>query len=298
MVYSGQEASIPAVDVTTGVPSASPSRPVLRWHGGKWLLAPWIIANLPPHRVYVEPFGGAASVLLRKPRAYAEVYNDLDGDVVNLFRVLRDPDTGPRLADLVRLTPFARVEQVEAYEPTDDAVEMARKLIVRSFMGFGSNGTHRATGFRANSNRSGTTPARDWHNYPEALAVTVERLRGVTVENRDACEVMAAHDTLEALHYVDPPYLPETRDKGGDYAHELTADDHAKLLIFLRGLKGSVVLSGYPHPLYDDALPGWRRIERAALADGARARTEVLWMNPRAAAVTHEKQPSMFGEAA
>jgi DNA adenine methylase len=274
------------------------SRPVLRWHGGKWLLSPWIIANLPPHRIYVEPFGGAASVLIRKPRSYAETYNDLDCDVVNLFRVLRDAKAGPRLADLVRLTPFARVEQVEAYEPTDDPVERARKLIVRSFMGFGSNGTHRATGFRANSNRSGTTPARDWHNYPEALAVIVDRLRGVTVENRDACEVMAAHDAPEALHYVDPPYLPETRDKGGDYAHELTADDHARLLDFLRGLKGAVVLSGYPHPLYDDALPGWRRIERAALADGARARTEVLWMNDRAAAATRDSQPSMFGEAA
>lgn len=275
----------------------TPSRPVLRWHGGKWLLAPWIIENLPPHRVYVEPFGGAASVLLRKPRAYAEVYNDLDGDVVNLFRVLRDETTGLRLADLVRLTPFSRVEQVEAYDPTDDAVEQARKLIVRSFMGFGSNGTHRATGFRANSNRSGTTPARDWFNYPESLAAVVERLRGVTIENRDACEVMAAHDTDEALHYVDPPYLPETRDAGGDYAHELTADDHAKLLVFLRDLKGAVVLSGYPHPLYDDALPGWHRIERAALADGARARIEVLWINQQAETRLHRSH-GLFGAAA
>lgn len=273
------------------------TRPVLRWHGGKWLLAPWIIENLPPHRVYVEPFGGAASVLLRKPRAYAEVYNDLDCDVVNLFRVLRDAESGARLAELVRLTPFARDEQVEAYDPTDDAVEQARKLIVRSFMGFGSNGTHRATGFRANSNRSGTTPARDWFNYPEALAAVVDRLRGVTIENRDACEVMAAHDTDEALHYVDPPYLPDTRDAGGDYAHELTADDHEKLLVFLRGLKGAVVLSGYPHSLYDDALPGWTRIERAALADGARARTEVLWINPQGERRLH-RSLGLFGAAA
>lgn len=273
------------------------TRPVLRWHGGKWLLAPWIIENLPPHRVYVEPFGGAASVLLRKPRAYAEVYNDLDCDVVNLFRVLRDAESGARLAELVRLTPFARDEQVEAYDPTDDAVEQARKLIVRSFMGFGSNGTHRATGFRANSNRSGTTPARDWFNYPEALAAVVERLRGVTIENRDACEVMAAHDTDEALHYVDPPYLPDTRDAGGDYAHELTTDDHEKLLAFLRGLKGAVVLSGYPHSLYDAELPGWTRIERAALADGARARTEVLWINPQGERRLHRSR-GLFGAAA
>lgn len=273
------------------------TRPVLRWHGGKWLLAPWIIENLPPHRVYVEPFGGAASVLLRKPRAYAEVYNDLDCDVVNLFRVLRDAESGARLAELVRLTPFARDEQVEAYDPTDDAVEQARKLIVRSFMGFGSNGTHRATGFRANSNRSGTTPARDWFNYPEALAAVVERLRGVTIENRDACEVMAAHDTDEALHYVDPPYLPDTRDAGGDYAHELTAEDHEKLLAFLRGLQGAVVLSGYPHSLYDEALSGWTRVERAALADGARARTEVLWINPQGERRLHRSR-GLFGAAA
>lgn len=254
------------------------SRPLLRWHGGKWILAPWIIEHLPPHRVYVEPFGGAASVLLRKPRSYAEVYNDLDDDVVNLFRVLRSPDAG-RLVEAVKLTPFSRVEQSEAYAKTDDPVERARRLIVRSFQGFGSNGTHRATGFRANSTRSGTTPARDWLNYPDALAIIVERLRGVTIENRDALKVMAVNDCPEAVHYVDPPYLPETRDSGTDYAHEMTADDHSRLLDFLPSLKGVVLLSGYASNLYDAALGGWRRIERLALADGARARTEVLWIN-------------------
>jgi len=261
------------------------TRPLLRWHGGKWLLAPWIIGHMPPHKIYVEPFGGAASVLLRKRRAYSEVYNDLDGDVVNLFRVLRDPAQAGLLVDLIRLTPFARQEFVEAYEPSDDAVEKARRLITRSFMGFGSNGVHRKAGFRANSNRSGTTPARDWLNYPDALAQIVERLKGVTVESRDAMAVMAAHDGASVLHYVDPPYLPATRDGGADYAHELTADQHSALLAFLCSLEGSVVLSGYPHPTYDAALPGWKRVERDALADGARARTEVLWLNPRASRV-------------
>lgn len=263
------------------------TRPVLRWHGGKWLLAPWIISHMPDHRVYVEPFGGAASVLMRKHRSYAEIYNDLDDDVVNLFRVLR----GHRSADLVRdlrLTPFAKSEFEAAYGDCDDDVERARRLIVRSCMGFGSNGHARKTGFRSNSNRSGTTPARDWANYPDQLRAIVERLQGVVVTKSDALQVMESHDGPGTLHYVDPPYVPETRDKGTDYRHELTFDQHVELLEFLRGLTGRVMLSGYPCDLYDKALSGWTRVERRALADGARERTEVIWMN-------FETEPTLFG---
>lgn len=259
-----------------------PTRPALRWHGGKWLLAPWIISKFPAHRVYCEPFGGAASVLIRKPRSYAEIYNDLDQSVVGLFRVLRS-ERAEELLQAIRMTPFSRAEFADAYEPASDEVEAARRLIIRSFMGFGSNGHARSTGFRANSNRSGTTPAHDWVNYPEALALIVERMRGVIIENRDAQQVMATHDGPETLHYVDPPYLPDTRaDLRKDYAHELTEDQHVELLLFLRGLHGSVVLSGYPSPIYDDHLQGWQRIERAALKDGAAPATEVLWINPSA----------------
>ena len=258
--------------------TVSPTRPVLRWHGGKWLLAPWIIEHFPVHRVYVEPFGGAASVLMRKPRAYAEIYNDLDQDVVNLFSILRS-DMAAVLVRALELTPFCDAEFFRAYEPADDAVERARRLVVRSFMGFGSNACHRRSGFRSNSNRSGTTPARDWVTYPNALRAGIERLQGVVVLNRDALDVMAAHDGPDTLHYVDPPYVPETRDKGSDYAHELTDADHTSLLAFLNELEGRVVLSGYPSDSYDTALEGWHRVQRKALADGARERTEVLWMN-------------------
>jgi DNA adenine methylase len=276
---------------------SEPTRPVLRWHGGKWLLAPWIISHLPTHRVYVEPFGGAGSVLMRKDRSYAEVWNDLDGDVVNLFRVLRSPDA-ERLVSELRLTPFARDEFAQSYEATDDPVERARRLCLRSFMGFGSNWHVRKTGFRANSNRSGTTPAQDWVNYPDALVAVIERLAGVVIENRDAKQVMAAHDGPDTLHYVDPPYLPETRDKGGDYAHELTAEEHESLLVFLRGLRGMVVLSGYPSAIYDDALHDWRRVERSALADGASPRTEVLWLNRAATSALDAVRMPLFGDAA
>ncbi len=255
------------------------SRPLLRWHGGKWILAPWIIEMMPAHRVYVEPFGGAASVLIRKPRSYAEIYNDLDDDVVNLFRVLRSDRAGD-LIDNLRLTPFAAAEFKDAYDPAYCEVERARRLVGRSFMGFGSNGVHQKTGFRSNSNRSGTTPARDWVNYPDALASIVQRLAGVVVLSRDATEVMTAHDGPETLHYVDPPYLFETRsDAKADYAHELSDEAHSELLRFLCTLKGKVMLSGYPSAQYDAALPGWRRVQRRHLADGAKERIEVLWMN-------------------
>lgn len=269
----------------------APTRPALRWHGGKWLLAPWIISHFPEHRVYVEPFGGAASVLLRKPRSYAEVYNDLDRSVVSLFQVLRNQDTARDLIHSLTLTPFARAEFDLAYLPTDEPIEAARRLVVRSFMGHGSDAPNlaRKGGFRANSNRSGTTPAHDWVNYPDALEAVVERLRGVIIENRDYQAVCRQHDSARTLHYLDPPYPMNTRSGhktgSGNYAHEMSDSDHASLLQFVRELEGMVVLSGYANDLYDNALADWQRVEKASFADGARPRTEVLWINPQAAAL-------------
>lgn len=229
-------------------------------------------------------------MLLRKPRAYGEIYNDLDDDVVGFFRVLRDPEQAGELIRRLRLTPFARDEFKDAYATGLDPIEQARSLIVRSFMGFGSDGFNREvkTGFRAQSNRVGTTPAHDWANYPDCLLRVIERIGGVVIEHRPALQVMQAHDDPDTLHYADPPYMPETRSGKGRaggvryhaYRHELTDADHAELLAGLKALAGMVVLSGYPAPLYDDALKGWMRVERKSLADGARPRIEVLWLNP------------------
>lgn len=268
-------------------------RPALRWHGGKWRLAPWIIQHFPPHRIYVEPYGGAGSVLLRKPRAYAEVYNDMDSEVVGLFEVLRSPAQAARLTELLRLTPFARAEFEAAYAETDDPIERARRLVVRSYMGFGSDGHNKLvkTGFRANTTRAYSTPARNWADFPDAVAAITERLNGCVIERRPALDVMRHHDGLGTLHYVDPPYLPEVRSsksrrsklKYHAYTHEMTRDDHVAMLDALQHLVGFVVVSGYPSALYDDALAGWSRVEIEALADGAKPRTEVLWLNPAAA---------------
>jgi DNA adenine methylase len=269
-----------------------PSRPILRYHGGKWLLADWIIDSLPPHRIYVEPFGGAASVLLQKPRAYSEIYNDLSGEIVNLFRVARD--RGLELVDKLRLTPFAREEFSGSFEPCDCALEQARRTVVRSFMGFGSNALNRSirTGFRSNSNRSGTTPAHDWANLPEAYGAIIERLRGVVVENRQARAVIETHDGPETLIYADPPYVASTRmaasaTKGYDF--EMTDEDHRGLAETLKSCRSMVVISGYPCKLYEELYAGWFAMERASRADGARPRTECLWLNEAAASQRNQR---------
>lgn len=279
------------------------TRPALRYHGGKFRLAQWILQFFPAHRVYVEPFGGGGSVLLKKARAHAEVYNDLDGELANVFRVLRDQ--GPALRQVLALTPFAREEFEQSYLTSPDPLEQARRTVVRSFMGFGSAGAcGRQTGFRANSNRSHTTPAHDWWNYPDALPPIVARLQGVIIENRQAAEVMAQHDAPTTLHYVDPPYVHSTRAlRGGmasyssynGYRHELTDEDHRELAGQLHALAGMVVLSGYPCDLYDrDLYPGWERHERPALADGARTRTEVVWLNPSCSRALHQTRGDLL----
>ncbi len=268
----------------------SPKRPAMRWHGGKWLLAPWIISHFPQHRTYVEPFGGAASVLLRKTRSYAEIYNDLDDEAVNLFRVLRS-ERAPELMEALRLTLFARSEFAVAYEKCEDPVERARRLVTRSFMGFGGDAVkNRTTGFRNDSNRSGGPPAKDWANYSDSLPALIERLRGVVVECRPAEYIIGKYDSPDTLFYVDPPYVHGSRDISGNgklprhtYEFEMTDRDHIQLLDQLRTIDGMVVLSGYPSALYDEVLSDWQRVERVALADGARERTEVLWINPACA---------------
>lgn len=265
-----------------------PTRPLVRYHGGKWRLAPWIIGQFPSHRTYVEPFGGGGSILLRKPRSYAEVYNDLDGEMVNLFRVTRD-----RGADLVRaiaLTPFSRADFKESYEPTADPVELARRTLIRAHMGFGtaasrtnSDGRPQSTGFRSATNRSGTTPATDWRNLPAVVASVIERMRGVVIENRDAGEIMERHDAPDALHYVDPPYVHSTRSARGAgsihcYKFEMSDEQHRALAVRLVALKGAVIVSGYACALYEELFAGWDRIEKDTHGDGARDRTEVLWL--------------------
>ncbi|MDW3683923.1 DNA adenine methylase [Cupriavidus sp. CV2] len=285
------------------------TRPVLRYHGGKFRLADWVMGFFPEHTCYVEPFGGAAGVLLQKPRAYAEVYNDLDGDVVNFFRVLRDPELKARLIEACALTPYARADFEQAWEPADEPIERARRLAIRAQMGFGSAGaTKGVTGFRIDTKREYGTAQQLWALYPAALSEAGQRLQGVLVENRPAIDVMRQHDAPQTLHFVDPPYLHGTRvmNKGERYyRHEMSDDQHKELLAAVLELEGMVVLSGYPSEMYDSALSTWDRHEKAARISAGRGtatRTEVVWINQACAAALDcwsvpaeaERQVSLF----
>lgn len=263
---------------------SAPRRPIVRYHGGKWKLADWIIGHFPKHKVYVEPFGGGASVLLKKPRSYAEIYNDLDGEISNVFQMMRD--RGEELKRAIELTPFSRMEFMKSYEPTDDPLEWARRTIARSFMGFGSAAVcGESTGFRSNSNRLGTTPAQDWRNYPMHIPSFIERLMGVVIETKDAVGVMLKHDGEETLHYVDPPYVHSTRHKrissrrGGVYKYEMDDSEHRRLAEVLNSLRGTVILSGYRCDLYDEIYGDWERVDKNTHADGARDRVESLYLS-------------------
>lgn len=257
--------------------------PVMRYHGGKFRLAKWVVSFFPEHKCYVEAFSGAASVLIQKPRSYAEVYNDLDLDVVNLFKVLRDPKGNERLRELCALTPYHRDEFKLAFEKCEDSIEMARRMVVRATMGFGSaSATAGTSGFRTDTKRKYATAQHLWASYPDNLRLVGERLSGVLIENKPAIEVMKKHDAIDTLHYCDPPYVPETRIPGNRcYAHEMAIEDHENFLVEAKKLTGSVIISGYETELYNDILTGWEKHQkksRISAGRGTGVRTETLWI--------------------
>jgi len=286
------------VDVDT------PKRPLARYHGGKWLLAAWIIPFLPQHRIYVEPYGGVFSVGLKKPRSYAEVYNDLDGEWVNVFRVLRNPAQARELVRLIYLTPYSREEFEQSYLMDGDPVEQARRTLFRSAAGFstaGANASKWMTGFRGNVTRSGTTPARDWANFPDALEQIIERMRGVVVENDTALSVIERYDNSDTLFYLDLPYPFSTRNgrwAGNCYRHEMTDRQHRELAEVAHELEGMAVISGYGCKLYDELYHDWKREDKETHADHALDRVESLWLSPHTVAVLDAQKPPLQMEMA
>lgn len=259
------------------------NRPVMRYPGGKFNLAKWVITHFPAHETYVELYGGAASILMRKPRSIGEVYNDLNDDVVNVFRILRDPEMAAELSRLLFLTPYAKKEYLLAYEPSDDPIENARRMIFRSFAGHGSDSVTRPySGFRGHKNKeTGVTAASEWSNFAKEIPYFVKRLQGVSIEQRDAVKLIPLYDRPDTLFYADPPYVVSTRSSSSViYTFEATNQDHIDLANALHEIRGMAIVSGYPSELYEELYKGWRCIKKSHRAQNALPSTECLWLSP------------------
>jgi DNA adenine methylase len=259
------------------------TRPVMRYPGGKFTLAKWVISHFPPHETYVELFGGAASVLMRKWRSVGEVYNDLNGDVVNVFRVLRNREQAGELARLLELTPYANEEYRLAYEPCDDPIERARRMIFRSYSGHGSDSVTRAhAGFRGYRNKvSGATAAHDWLGIPREIEMFTRRLQGVCIEQREANELINLFDRPDTLFYADPPYMLSVRSSSSvKYSCEMSDNDHVVLAQTLRSIEGAAVVSGYYCDLYNDLYAGWKCVKKTSIAQSHKPVVECLWLSP------------------
>lgn len=256
--------------------------PVLRYYGGKWRLAPWIISHFPRHRVYVEPYCGAASVLLRKPRARVEVLNDKYGRVISLFEVLRDPMAAQQLRESLKYTPCSVTEYMNAREISADPVEDARRMIILGQQAHGSTGAAggKKSGWRRGIRPTGPCSAEGWSNLWKQVDRWAARLRAVYLESAEAIDIIRRYDSKDTLFYLDPPYLAETRQCHNGYACELNETAHKELAHVLHSIQGQAIISGYASSLYFDVLyPDWHVSSREARTDKNGWATEYLWMN-------------------
>lgn len=262
------------------------------------MLAPWIISHFPTHNIYVEPFAGAASVLLRKSRSKTEIINDLDGRIVNLFSVLRDETLSKKLEKALYLTPYSRKEyELGLDDSAECPVERARRAIVRGCMSFGSSGLIDSNpGFRAKTYFCNEEKA--WADLPYRIHAFTERLRGVVIESMPAERLLLKHDRKDTLFYLDPPYVHTTRTSYTSrhgYIFDMSAKEHRSLAKTLHNLKSMIIISGYDSKLYNKLFVDWPRFDYSAVAVTGSKRTECLWLSPRTyCALKDKKMPTLF----
>ena len=249
---------------------------ILKYPGAKTRLAPWICSFIPEHKVYLEPFFGSGAVFFNKQPCRVETINDLNDEVYNYFRVLRDqPD---ELIRAIEFTAYSRTEYEATWsEDPRNSVERARHFAVRCWMAIGCGNLYH-NGFRSGQSSTSPNPAHTWDTLPDVLRVAAKRLKQAQIEHLKALELMSRYDTSDVFIYADPPYLHSTRSKYL-YKHEMTDQDHMDLLTVLKRHPGKVLISGYDNDLYNQMLKGWHKETCHTRAESGKARTEVLWMN-------------------
>ena len=254
-------------------------------------ISSWVISFFPRHEIYVEPFGGAAGVLLNKRPSPLEVYNDLNSDLVNFFRVLRDKEKAAELIRRLKLTPYAREEYYSFYPmPEGDDIERARALVCRAGMGIGVRMavSESPAGFAAD-NKKIRKNAKVFVNHVERINEIAERFRSVVIEHKDALELIPRYDSPDTLWYLDPPYNCRYSFR---YKHNINQE---AMLGAFKNVSGYVVLSGYENALYADELAGWH-METRPHHNFANQRTkECLWLSPRTwDALQRERDPGIL----
>lgn len=255
---------------------------ILKYPGAKNRLADWICEYIPSHDVYLEPYFGSGAVFFNKVPARIETINDLDKNVVNYFRVLREKPE--ELIDQLKLTPFSRDEYYDAcnnYSENDSDIEKARKFVVRCWQGFGCSNLYR-NGFRSSQQKNSPETTKEWLGIPERLIEANKRLLHAQIENLTAEELIKRYNTNDVFIYCDPPYLHGTR-KNYLYKHEMSDNQHEELLSLLSNHPGKVLLSGYDNDLYNSYLTGWNKFQKKTQAEAGIPRVETLWMNYEAA---------------
>lgn len=250
---------------------------ILKYPGAKNRLVNWLICFVPEHKLYIEPFFGSGALLFNKKPAYLETINDIDGDIINFFKVMRED--GESLSRAIALTPYAREEYEAAYKPIEniDSFERARRFAVKCWQGFGCGNRYK-NGFRSGKSVGSPNPARAWSSLPETIQFAVYRLKKVQIENKNAIKLISEVRDRDAFIYADPPYLLSTRKKYL-YNNEMTDKEHEELLKVLIDSPAKIMLSGYDNEMYNDMLCGWNRAETNSQAENGLSRTEVIWYN-------------------
>ncbi len=229
----------------------------------------------PEHKVYVEPFFGSGACFFNKKPAYIETINNINGDIVNLFRVCRDyPE---ELAKAISLTPFARDEFVNCNAPSDNLVEQARRTLVRYHQSFGTSNSSKNS-WRHVQTYGGPRCATMRNGLPEVIIKSCERLKEAQIENTDALILIERYNDENTLIYLDPPYLQNLR-KRNMYACEMTDEQNIEILKLIKESKSKIILSGYNNELYNKELSDWYTAEKKTTAQTGLHRTEKLWIN-------------------
>ena len=252
---------------------------IMKYPGSKWNMAKTIVSLMPEHKSYLEPYFGSGAVLFTKPVAPIETINDISGDVVNLFRTIREHKD--ELAAAIYYTPYSEQEYEQAFnDQSENPVERARLFLIRSLQSHGFS-TYRKVGWKVDvQGREKSYCVKHWNEIPNIIHETAERLKKVQIANTEAVELIRRFNYDNVFIYLDPPYMLEARSsKRKQYEYEMTEADHIRLLETISKSKAKIMISGYQTDLYDEILKSWNRHEYSATAQMGLPRKEILWTN-------------------